>query len=96
MKSYFLSPVVSPSGAALALTTVLPGQSKPWVLKDSTGDAMAYFNVEKSGDGETTWGITVDISGRHYHCDAEVISILRALRRDTWGVISNDDWEVID
>jgi len=50
---------------------------------------MAYFNID---DIDQTGVLTVsaDISGRHYDCDAEVVSVLERLRDRVGGEIIND------
>ena len=89
MKTYCLRPVQSQSEAFAKLSTLLPGQSKPWLLKDSSGDVMAYFDLEDV-DQTGVLTISVDISGRHYNCDAEVVALLERLRADLGGEITND------
>ena len=69
MKNYCLSPIRSQSAAVATLTALLLGQSEPWLMKDSNGDVMAYFDLDDVGvPGVLT--ISADISGRHYNCDA--------------------------
>ncbi len=89
MKTYCLSPIQSREAAAHRLSALLPGQSKPWLLKDSTGDVMAYFNLDDV-DLPGVLTISADISGRHYHCDREVVSLLEKLRADLGGGITDD------
>lgn len=89
MKTYCLSPIQSRSAAALKLDELFPGQSKPWLLKDSSGDVMAYFDLSDV-DLPGVLTISADISGRHYNCDAEVVSLLQRLRADLGGEITND------
>jgi hypothetical protein len=69
------------------LATLLPGDSETWLLKDCSGDVMAYFNID---DKETPGSFTIsaDISGRHYNCDADVISVLERLRAGVGGEIT--------
>ena len=89
MKSYCLSPIRSRSTAAENLDSLLPGQRDPWLLKDASGDAMAYFHIDEEGQpGVLTVG--ADISGRHYDCDAEVVSVLERLRDLVGGEITTD------
>jgi hypothetical protein len=89
MKSYFLAPIESGSAAA-ALDSILPAQGDTWLLKDAAGDVMAYFSlVERdSTTGERT--IQVDVSGRHFNRDADIISVLQRLREKLGGEITND------
>ncbi len=90
MKSYFLAPIASRSVAVTALSAVLPGQAEPWLLKDNAGDVMAYFSLVESDSttGERT--IQVDVSGRHYNRDADIVSILQTLKQEVGGEITND------
>lgn len=48
---------------------------------------MAYFHVD---DVEVPGVLTIyaDISGHHYHCDAEIILLLEKLRADLGGEIT--------
>ena len=86
MKSYLLGPISSRSRAIEKLDALLPGQREPWLLTDPSGDAMAYFNVyDTDPPGVTT--VSADISGRHYNCDAEVVSVLERLRAHVVGEI---------
>ena len=89
VKTYCLSPIQSPNVAVTKLNALLPGQSKPWLLKDSSGDVMAYFDLDDV-DVPGVLTILADISGRHYNCDAEVVSLLERLRADLGGEITND------
>ena len=66
---------------------MFPGESKPWLLKDAGGDVMAYFDFDDvSAPG--VLAISADISGRHYNCDSEVLSLLERLRVDLGGEIN--------
>jgi hypothetical protein len=87
VKTYCLSPIQSPTAAAVKLDQLLPGQSKPWLLKDSTGDVMAYFEINDV-DMPGVFTISADISGRHYNCDAEVVAFLRRLSAELGGEIT--------
>ena len=68
------------------LTALLPGQSEPWLLRDTSGDAMAYFHIDDT-DPPGFLSVAADVSGRHYDCDAEVVSVLERLRADIGGEI---------
>lgn len=89
VKTYCLSPIASRNTAAETLDALLPGQRDPWLLTDASGDAMAYFHFD---DVEQPGVLTVsaDISGRHYGCDAEVVSVLERLRDRVGGEITSD------
>ncbi len=87
MKTYCLSPISSRSLAAEMLNDLLPGQCEPWLLRDGSGDAMAYFNLDDI-DHPGVPTVSADISGRHYNCDAEVVSVLERLRARVGGHIT--------
>jgi len=89
VKSYALSSIASRSTATEKLDTLLPGQREPWLLKDASGDVMAYFHVNDV-DLPGVLTVSADISGRHYDCDAEVLSVLERLRDRVGGEITND------
>ena len=50
---------------------------------------MAYFDLDDV-DMPGVLTISANVSGRHYHCDAEVFSLLERLRADLGGEIAND------
>jgi len=91
MKSYFLAPIASPSAALAALSSVLPIEGETWLLKDKAGDVMAYFSLVEADSTTRARTIQADISGRHYNRDADVVSVLEALRQKIGGEITNDD-----
>jgi hypothetical protein len=88
MKSYILGPITSRDSAVTTLDTILPGQTNPWLLKDTAGDAMAYFEVVPAEDTPDALTVAVDISGCHYNCDADVIAILKKLQREVGSEIT--------
>jgi hypothetical protein len=88
VKSYFLSAISSREAAIAALGSLLPGQHDPWLLKDTHGDAMAYFRVEPSESTPSTVTISVDISGRHHDRDADIVALLERLRENVGGNIT--------
>jgi len=90
MKSYFLAPVGSRSAAIAALCSILPGQNDTWLLKDGTGDAIAYLSLVEPDSATAERTIQADVSGRHYNEDSAVISILEKLRTELGGKITND------
>lgn len=96
MKSYFLVGYDPQTDARAALSTVLPGQTDPWLIMHTSGDPVAYLNIGTS-DGtfedleHGTCLISADISGRHYYADAEVIAVLDAVRQIIGGRIINDE-----
>ena len=90
MKSYFLAPIASRTAAVTALTMVLPGQVEPWLLKDNAGDVMAYFSLVESDSTTGKRTIQVDVSGRHFNRDADIVSVLQTLRKEIGGEITND------
>src|SRR5258707_1239915 len=103
MKTYALEDISSCERASAELRVLLPGQEMPWLLKAPDGDCIAYFKVGpkdlwRTGDkdlGRTGDWVTADISGRHYHEDAAVVSILRQLQSAVGGVIIDDDGAVL-
>ncbi len=48
---------------------------------------MAYFNIDDV-DQPGVLTVSADISGRHYNCDAEVVSVLESLRARVGGEIT--------
>ena len=91
MKSYFLAPIASSSAASAALNSALPREGDTWLLKNSAGDVMAYFSLVEADSTTGARTIQADISGRHYNQDADVVSVLEALRQKIGGQITNDD-----
>lgn len=94
MKSYFLEGIASVEEAKVALREVLPGQQQPWLLRAPDGDVVAYFRVEACGEAEDPElelpAVIVDISGRHYHSDDQVLTVLRILQQTIGGRITDD------
>ena len=88
MKSYFLAPIASSSAAIAALSVVLPGQVGTWLLKDDDGDVIAYFSLIEADSTTGARTIQADVSGRHYDRDADVVSVLEALREKIGGEIT--------
>jgi hypothetical protein len=88
VKSYLLAPIASRDAAITALSLILPQKNKTWLLKDASGDVMAYFYVAEP-DGVLVRELTIaaDISGRHYDRDADVVSVLQKLREELGGNI---------
>jgi len=95
MKSYFLEDIASCQDVVQALSQVLPGQQKPWLLLEPGGDAIAYFNAHPSESDPDKIGVQADVSGRHYNEDKAVIDILRRLQTVLGGIIRDDDDRVI-
>lgn len=56
---------------------------------------IGYFYVEITECEPAEFCVQVDISGRHYHDDVSVLSILRLLQRSLGGTIRDDDDKVI-
>jgi hypothetical protein len=90
MKSYFLAPILSRNAAETAMNQVLPQQAGQWLLKDGSGDLLAYFYLVESDveTGERT--IQADILHRHYHRDPEIISVMQQLKLQVGGEITYD------
>jgi hypothetical protein len=91
LKSYCLESVSSRVAAIAALDATLPkSDTGTWLLKAKTGDVMAYFSFVDLDVSTRTPMIQADISGRHFLCDSEVLSILQILKVDLGGKITND------
>ncbi|MDR3460095.1 MAG: hypothetical protein P4N60_21930 [Verrucomicrobiae bacterium] len=90
MKSYFLAPIASRSQAVAALSSAMPTQGEPWLLKDTTGDVIAYFNLVEADSTTGLRTISADVSGRHYNKDADVLLILQKLKAKLGGEIGSD------
>ena len=90
MKSYCLSPIESAPAAVAALDSLLPGQRYPSLLKDTAGDAMAYFEIVGNDTTTGALEIVADVSGRHYNRESEIITVLQKLSEQIGGNISND------
>jgi hypothetical protein len=90
MKSYFLAPIASRDLAIAALNAALPFENKTWLLKDSTGDVMAYFYVAEPDATTADRTIVADVSGRHYNRDADVVAVFQKLKAELGGEIAND------
>lgn len=94
LKTYLLEGVSDRSSAEAELSTLLPGQSNPWVLLASEGDAVAYFDPRPRGAEEDVRGpflIHADASGRHYNEDEAVLRILRLVQTKLGGDIRDGD-----
>lgn len=91
MKCYFLDGIVSADKGRSALEHLLPGEVTR-ILKHASGDSMAYFDLVASDDGPDLQApyIRASISGRHYNCDAQVLSLLETLRSEIGGSIKDD------
>jgi hypothetical protein len=91
MKCYFLDGIESAEKGKAALENLLPGEITR-ILKHESGDSMAYFDfvpTDNDPDLKAPY-IRASISGRHYHCDAAVLSILETLRTQVGGFIKNN------
>jgi len=95
MKSYFLENIASHQEVLQALSQVLPGQQKPWLLLEPGGDAIVYFNAHPSESDPDMIEVQADMSGRHYNNDKAVIDILRRLQTALGGIIRDDDDRMI-
>jgi hypothetical protein len=69
MKTYFLDDIASHQDVPEALSQVLPGQQKPWLLLDLRGDVIAYFNAQPNEAEPNKIEVTSDVNGRHYSAD---------------------------
>lgn len=91
MKTYSLDNIANLEGAARELRRLLPGQEMPWLLKDTAGDVIAYFNVGPSEAGGSQLWVTVDISGRHFGEERSVVAVLRELQAVVGGIVRDDN-----
>ncbi|BCG79496.1 hypothetical protein [Mesorhizobium sp. 113-3-3] len=89
MKSYFLEEPADEQQARRVLSTLLPGQSEPWLLTAAEGGAVAYFNITILKD-DGGLAIQADISGRHFEQDEVVLIVLRAFQQKLGGTIRDD------
>lgn len=89
MKSYFLEGLSDSNSARKELCIRLPNSAGPWLLPDSQGDVIAYFEIAESETGGVA--IQADMSGRHFNRDVEVIDVLRHLQRQLGGTITDDN-----
>jgi len=91
MKSYFLAPIASRENALIALDAVLSkGTNQTWFIMSSDADPMAYISLVESDDVTGLRTIQVDVSGRHYDRDADVLNVLEKLKTILGGEITND------
>jgi len=91
MKCYFLDGIESAEKGMVVLQRHLPGEETR-ILFDESGDPMAYFDlvpVDSDPDLSAPY-IRACISGRHYHCDAQVLTVLEALRSELGGTMKDD------
>ena len=92
MKSYFLEGISSIEAGAASLNTLLSGQVNPWLLMASNGETVAYFYLTAIGEPELeTPAITVEVSGRYFNADSDVIGVLQQLQSSLGGRISNNN-----
>jgi hypothetical protein len=91
MKCYFLDGIVSAEEGRVVLDRLFPGEITR-LLKHDSGDTMAYFDIVASDDDPSLQApyIRASISGRHFNCDAEVLSALETLRSQHGGNIKDD------
>ena len=76
--------------AEAALSSLLPGQANPWLVLTPEGDPIAYLNVQRMDGGSDHWEIQADMSGRHFHCDSEVLQVLSTLQSRIGGEVGHD------
>jgi hypothetical protein len=89
MRSYFLEGLPDRNSAREALSDRLLNQTDPWLLHDSQGDVVAFFEIVTSESEGVA--IQADMSGRHFDRDAEVLAVLRDLQKQLGGTITDDD-----
>jgi hypothetical protein len=90
VKSNFLAPISSRSDATKALSAALPKEMETRLLKDNLGDIAAYFSLVESDSVTGFHTIQVDLSGRHYNSDEDILSVLQKLKAELGGNITND------
>ncbi|WP_076863385.1 hypothetical protein [Bradyrhizobium mercantei] len=89
MKSYFLEELGEVSLVRSELSAVLPRQVDPWLLLADDETPVAYFSIADATDGGSC--VQADMSGRHFHQDELVLSVLRKLQARLGGVIRDDE-----
>ena len=89
MRSYILQNVSSLSEAIAFLRAALPGQERPWVLRCSDGDPIAYLDVAEALDGKPNLHISADVSGRHLDKESSVRALLVRAQQQCGGNISD-------
>ena len=94
MKSYFLDGLPDRNSAREVLCDRLPNWTDPWLLHDSQGGVIAYFEIAECETGE--FAIQADMSGSHFDRDVDVIEVLRDLQRQLGGTITDDDDREVD
>lgn len=91
MKSYFLAPIASRENALIALDAILSkGTDQTWFMMATDADPMAYISLIEVDDTTGLRTIQVDMSGRHYDRDADVLTVLEKLKTILGGEITND------
>lgn len=88
MKSYVLDQITSIDKARALLGVMLPGQETPWLLLNSGGDPIAYFDFSETDINVRGPALIADISGRHYNEDEKVVAVLRRLQAVVGGTIT--------
>jgi hypothetical protein len=91
MKCYFLDGIESAEKAKETLENLLPGEMTR-ILKHESGDSIAYFDLVTTDNDPNLRApyVRACISGRHYNCDARVLSVLETLQSKVGGLIKND------
>jgi len=87
LRSHFLEHVLSVEAAECALGQLLVGQERPWLLRTSNGDVIAYFHVDMELDGVENRHVCADMSGRHHGEDEAVIDFLKKIQDKAGGVL---------
>jgi hypothetical protein len=90
MRRFFLEKITSRDRAIEVLNESLPGQKNPWLLVDSKGDAIAYFNLVESSENPGSFSIEADLSGRHHDSGNEVLYVLEKMRKQIGGLVGSD------
>ena len=95
MRSYFLQGIATGSEQEIedALSKLLPGQKRPWLITADDGDPISYLDICRNEGVQRA--IIADISGRHYGKDVTE-NILKALRALLGGFITDDDGAIVE
>jgi hypothetical protein len=88
MKSLFLTDVQKPDLLRSALSQILPAQGETWLLLSTTGDPIAYFSIVQEKEALE---VQADISGRHFHEDNAVATVLKKIGAIVGGRVRNEE-----
>lgn len=90
MNSIFLERIAKPELLEETLSSILPGQMRPWIILCGV-DVAAYVNIiEEECDEIILPAISVDLSGRHRDAEQKSLNVLHRIQRVVGGEICND------